>query len=270
MPELPDVAIQERYLAEQALRRPVERTEVRDARLLAGVTPAALGRRLKGHPFTGTRRHGKHLLVRAGSGGWLALHFGMTGCLDCRAAGDPAPEYARLLLHLAGGRRLGIVSRRMLGEVAWTDDPATFVRDRELGPDLLDPDLDTGALGERIAARSRTIKSALMDQSLVAGLGNVYADETLFQAGLDPRAATDGLTPDRVREVIGVARRVARTAARHGEGNRLVVESLPRGWLLPRREEGAACPHGCGGEVRKRTVAGRPTYLCPRCQSRGN
>ena len=269
MPELPDVAIQAAYLEEHALHRPVRRTEVRDDRLTAGVSPAALASRLKGHPLTATHRHGKHLLVRAGTSGWLALHFGMTGHLACQDADDDAEEFARVVLHLEGGRRLAIVSRRMLGEVGWTDDPDAFVRARELGPDLLAADLDTGRLARRATESRRAVKAALTDQSLVAGLGNVYGDEALFQAGIDPRTRVHRLGPDRVRAVLNVARRVVRTAARHRDGHRRGAAGLPAGWLGPRRAGGADCPAGCGGTIRKVAVSGRPTYLCPRCQERG-
>jgi len=101
----------------------------------------------------------------------------------------------------------------------------------------------------------------LMDQSIMAGVGNVYADEICFQTGVRPDTRLPALDEDLRRKLHRTMRRVLRTAI----DRKADPEELPRTWLLPRRREGAACPR-CGGEIVKTTVAGRPTYVCPACQ----
>jgi formamidopyrimidine-DNA glycosylase len=267
MPEAPDVAVFERYFAENGLRRAIERTEVTEARLLAEISVQQLGRLLKGAQFTTTHRHGKYLFARIDGRGWLVLHFGMTGGLLCREKGEPTPDHARVTFHYEGGRRLHYLSQRLLGRLSHADDPSTYVAEHDLGPDILAGDLDSGKLAATIGERQLAIKSALMDQSLVAGLGNVYVDEALFQAGLDPRSRTDDLDVKTLRELINTSRRVVRMAIRRGEGPWLRVDRLPADWLLTHRGSGVDCPR-CGGKVKKARIGGRSTYYCSRCQNR--
>ncbi len=264
MPELPDVEIQRRRLAAGGLKRPIAHTHVPDDRVLDGVSARKLAVSLKGRRLLRTRRHGKHLLVAVDGDDplWLTLHFGMTGELVLDDGRGEPPRYARVILEWRDGGRLCYLSRRLLGHVGLAGDPEAFARAHDLGPDVLD-------LGRRrflklLADRRGMVKSALMDQSLLAGVGNVYADEILYQAGIHPRADLDDLDDDDRKRLRRVMRRVLRTAI----DRKADPERLPRRWLLPRREEGAACPR-CGGRVRRLEVGGRATYVCPACQGGG-
>ncbi len=259
MPELPDVEIFRRYLDRTSLRQKIRAVELDGARMRRGVAARTLRDALTGSAFRSTRRHGKYLFAALGSAGWLVLHFGMTGFLDYAKDGAEPPDHTRLLVRFANGARLAGVWQRLLGRIALTDDPDRFIRDQDLGPDALG--LGKRTFLDRLGARGGSIKGALMDQSFIAGLGNVYSDEMLFQARIHPRAPVRKLGEDGARALHGAMGHVLKMAiAKKADPAR-----LPDTWLLPHREEGAKCPR-CGGKIARIAVAGRHAFLCPRCQ----
>ncbi|MGH6899203.1 MAG: Fpg/Nei family DNA glycosylase [Geminicoccaceae bacterium] len=265
MPELPDVEIYRRYLDEHALRQRIAHVAVGDARILGDLSARAFVARLRGNRFEASRRHGKHLLVRLGHGGWLTLHFGMTGNLVYFRGGEDDPPYDRVRFDFAGGAHLAYVNRRMLGRVGLTDDADAFIRAEALGPDALDPGFDLAAFTAAVAGRRRDIKSVLMDQALLAGIGNIYADEILFQARLHPKAPMTSLD-DRQRALLfEQIKAVLRTAIARGAGAEQFLERLPDDHLLPHRDKGGRCPR-CGAALATLKAAGRTSYFCPRCQ----
>lgn len=265
MPELPDVAIFGRYLDATALHQEIAGTEVREERLLHGLTPGELEHGLTGRRLVATRRHGKYLFapLDGDDGEALVLHFGMTGRLQYYKRSEKEPEYARVVLRFANAYSLAIVSKRLLGEVGLTADPAGFVEEKDLGPDALHDLTDPASFRDALAGRRGMIKSALMNQQIVAGIGNVYADEILFQAGIDPRTGVRELNGAKLGELFRTMRRVLQTAVER----RAEPADYPRGWLTPRREEGASCPRR-PGSIERIEVSGRPSYWCPACQRR--
>lgn len=260
MPELPDVAGFHHELQRSALNQSIASTAVPDARVLVDVTPQSLGRHLKRRKLTTTHRHGKFLFARTDEDGWLVFHFGMTGQLSAFA--DRTPEHTCVVLVFQTGRKLAYRSQRKRGQVSYTKTVDAVVQEHELGPDALDDELTSTKFIERLAGRRGAIKPALMDQSLMAGVGNVYADEILFQAGIHPQAAAANMARDDKQVLHRVMRRVLRTAARHDAR----LDRLPDGYLLPIRDQGE-CPR-CGGRITKESVSGRTTYFCTTCQPR--
>ena len=261
MPELPDVEVYRRRLASATRRRRIEAASVRDPDLLVGVGAHRLDRALGGVSVGGTRRHGKNLYLTTRGGPHLRLHFGMTGDLvvvPARTPTEDEPRHTRVALSLSGGRRVLFVDQRKLGEVELVEDVDDDIERRGLGPDALALSMTelAGVLRESRGA----LKPTLMDQGRIAGLGNIYSDEILFQARLDPRAPAASVGTSGVRRLHRQLRRVLERAI-DGE-----VRSFPRGWLIHRREDGAECPRG-NGQVRRFSSAGRHGYLCPVCQS---
>ncbi len=278
MPELPDVELRRRCLAKTSLGHAVAHVHVHDPSLLTGTSRQQLAARLVGRVLDRTRRHGKHLGVHAGpngggepaegagddddGGGWLRLHFGMTGDLVSRRNGAPAngpPPHAALTLELDDGGRLHFLDRRRLGEIGWVPDFDRFVAERDLGPDALDVGLED--FRDRLAHRRAAIKSVLLDQGTIAGVGNVYADEALLMAGIRPDRPAGGLTEREAGSLHRALRHVLRTAIDRDAD----PGAVPATWILPRREPGADCPR-CGRPLERGEVGGRPTYRCPRCQ----
>lgn len=261
MPELPDVEAFRRYLLQTCEGRTVSRVQVFDETLLRGVTRQHLGRVLTRHRVVGARRHGKHLFVEMAGTQWLVLHFGMTGHLEHGSAHAPVPEHTRLVLLFTDGTRLCHVDVRRLGFATLTADPEKYVDAVDLGPDALE--LSEADLRHRLQSRRGGVKAALMDQSLVAGIGNIYADEILFQARVDPQAGAADLDRPAYRRLHRQMERVLHLAADRDADPR----RLPRTWLLPHREDGAPCPRG-NGTIRKYRSGGRGGYFCPACQGR--
>jgi formamidopyrimidine-DNA glycosylase len=261
MPELPDVEVFRGYLQATGLHQPIERAEPADQRLLRGVGARRLRETLRGNSLVATDRHGKHLFAALEKGGFLVLHFGMTGFLRYYRDEEKRPEHAGLVLHFRDGYHLALDSQRRLGEVSLAESVAGFAEKRGLGPDALDPELDCEAFAGMIGGRRGMVKTALMNQQALAGVGNVYADEALYQAGLHPQTPARSLDAQALGRLFRTLRRVLATAIERGAD----PARLPGSWLLPRREPGAECPR-CGGKVAKLTVSGRPTYLCPACQ----
>lgn len=260
MPELPDVAEFHARFDACALKKTVRRIRVFDERILPGTSPQGLGRRLKDQTFRESARHGKYLFART-EHGWLVMHFGMTGDLVCYGKNDEPPDHTVVRFDFRDGGRLAYVSQRKIGRIDWASDKNAFIRDESLGPDMLDDDLTSDGFLERLSDRRGMIKSALMDQSVVAGIGNIWADEILFQTGIHPKNKCSNIPPDDLREVYRVARRILRT------GSRANIEGrpLPKSYLGPHRERGGECP-ACGGKLSHVSVHSRTGIFCPACQ----
>lgn len=262
MPELPDVETLKRYVDSTCLHRSIEDIDVDAPRMLRDVSAAKLRDVLKGAAFAKTARHGKFLFIETSKGPWLVLHFGMTGSLRYYKEPAKTPDHTRLLVHFSDGYRLAGVWRRRLGRICLTDGPAVFAEAQELGIDGLDPGLHPKVLGKTLGGRRGGMKSALMDQGFIAGIGNVYGDEMLFQAGIRPDAKARDLDDDQITRLHRAMGHVLRLATERQAD----PERLPDSWLLSRREEGATCPR-CGAAIERTKTAGLTTYFCPRCQS---
>lgn len=260
MPELPDVETFKRYLDATSLHQTIEEVKVSDRKVLGKVSARSLERRLKALKLRSSRRHGKHLLVETDGAPWLTLHFGMTGFLRYFKAMRKRPPYTRLLIGFSNGFHLAYVSMRMLGEVGLAEDPEAFVKDKRLGPDALG--LDPSALGRILRGSRASVKSLLMAQERIAGIGNIYSDEILFQAGLHPKTRAHKLGEGQVRKLSDKMQEVMRKAvACHAD-----PERLPASYLLPRRHEGGLCPR-CRKALEQAKISGRTAYYCPRCQA---
>lgn len=258
MPELPDVETYRRYVGATALHKVIRSTHVPGAELLEDTSPQALGRQLDGHAFEQTRRHGKYLFLQLDDGGFLVLHFGMTGRLRY-FKDSPHPEHTQLLITFANGYRLAYVAPRKLGMIALTADMDDFVKRKELGPDALQ--LGPDDFRELLESSRGGVKSWLMNQHHLAGIGNVYSDEILFQARIHPRRSLKSLdSDDRQRLYRALQDVLKKTIDAQADPDR-----VPASFLLPHRQEGEPCPR-CGTPVRQEEIAGRTAYYCPRCQ----
>lgn len=257
MPELPDVQVFKEYVDATSLHQDIEAVHLHEPGLVDGVASRTVRRHLQGHSLASTRRHGKYLFLDiADDPDWLLLHFGMTGSLDYSGE-DVEPAYTKLRLDFANGSRLAYINKRKLGRISLVRDVGEFVDTQGLGPDPLADDFDLAAFRSVLEGHRGTLKGLLMNQSAMAGLGNVYADEILFHAGIHPETPVDGLSADEVQTLFETMNRVVRRAidARADPGR------MPSTWLLTHREPEATCPR-CGGTIRRIEVSGRATYFC--------
>ncbi|MDQ0994348.1 Fpg/Nei family DNA glycosylase [Streptomyces sp. V3I7] len=259
MPELPDVEGYRDVLDSCGRGRCVRRVDVRDAGVLRGVTARRLRREVEGRRLGRPRRHGKLLIAPIGDPPYLVWHFGMTGELLCAGAEDSFHAHDRVALTLDDERQLRYRDQRKLQglRLAPTEEAVERILAR-LGPDALD--FGREDFLELLAGRRGVVKGVLMDQSLIAGLGNLLSDEILWRARVDPGRPARELDESEARHVFTAMGGVLETSVR--------AARVPprRTWLTGHRDDPEpACPR-CGARLRSRRVAGRRTVWCGRCQ----
>jgi formamidopyrimidine-DNA glycosylase len=261
VPELPELEVFKRYVDSTSLHQDIDMIEVKNGKVLGGVSAGELKRGLEGRKFQSTRRHGKYLFVELDDGPWLHLHFGMTGGLKYYKAADEEPTHARVLISFRNGYHLAFDDQRLFGKVDLIEDPDGFIQEQKLGLDPLD--LDFPAFRERLEGRRGEIKATLMNQQVFAGIGNIYSDEILFQVRLHPKTSVRRLDGDVLHDLHEQTLRVLHAAIERGAN----PGGLPDSYLLPHRREGEDCPRG-NGKIQKTKAAGRTAYYCPACQPR--
>ncbi|MFP4281344.1 MAG: DNA-formamidopyrimidine glycosylase family protein [Verrucomicrobiota bacterium] len=263
MPEHPDVAAFRRRLAQTSLHRTINQFECDDTTILESVSRRRLRETLEGRAFEETSQHGKYAFARlSGEAGWLVFHFGMTGRFvfhGMNEADGDLPRYAHAVFFFDDGSRLAFVCPRKLARLALVREPEDWTEEKALGPDALA--VGVRDFDRRLEGRRGGLKAALMDQSLVAGVGNVYSDEICFQERWHPRHAVSALDGEARKSLRRTMQRILKVAARH-EAH---PDELPRGYLLPHRHEGGHCPR-CDTPLEQARVV-RTSYFCPQCQS---
>ena len=262
MPELPEVEIYRRYFARHALGQAIARVEVLDERILGTIRKETLQRKLKGRQFRDTKRHGKHLFADTGAT-WLHLHFGMSGDLSYYRT-EP-PRFARVIFHFTNGAALAFEDMRLFGVVDLAQSPEAWIAEHDLGPDPMDPAFRLETFRKIVAGRGGAVKSLLMTQEVIAGIGNLYADEILFQTSVHPRRPVNALEGAEVKAIHAATRRILREVI----DRKAAGKGYPPRYLVKHREEDARCPR-CTGRIRKTVVFGRTTYFCDAHQTLSN
>lgn len=270
MPELPEVEYVARQLRDELVGRTIAAVDVLWPRAVEGLHPRALADRVVGQRVRAVGRRGKYVLVTLSSGDVLLVHRRMSGNLLLRKSNEDDP-YARVSFTLGDGRRLVFSDPRKFGRlrlVATEGLPAVL---GALGPEPLDDAFTPEALATRLAGRSRAIKALLLDQAAVAGLGNIYADEALFRAGIHPLRPAASLTRADVAALHAAIREVLLTGIEHGgttfgrHRDAFNEAGTNVDHLEVYRRTGQPCRR-CGTALQRIMVAQRGTHFCPVCQ----
>lgn len=261
MPELPDVEVFRQYLNATSLHKTITDVEVKHRLILGNVTAEKIREGLRGRKMESSKRRGKHILIHLDDDNWFTLHFGMTGRLKYFKHLQDAPEHDRLRLEFKNGYHLAYVCVRLLGEVNLVDGFEEFIGMKDLGPDALR--LNLTQFRDIMEGRRGMVKTTLMNQSILSGVGNIYADEMLFQSGIHPETKIKSLPEEKLKLLFDKMREVLKTAIE----KKANPDDFPEDFIIPHRDEGETCPI-CGGELVKTRVSGRATYHCPRCQKR--
>jgi formamidopyrimidine-DNA glycosylase len=259
MPELPEVETFKRYLDSTSLDQRITRVEVRDAYILKHVSARGLATRLKGRRFESSRRHGKHLFVRAGDQLWLRLHFGMTGSLQYFEHNQAPPKTARVIFRFAANGDLAFDDQRKFGEIELVGEVNEFLETRGLGPDALG--ISRSQFKSVLGKHRGAVKAILLNQQLIAGIGNLYADEILFRAGMHPATDAARLSDTDLARLFRATRHVLEKAI----ALKTDFNHLPKSWLLTHRGKRGRCPR-CGHALKSATIGGRTSWFCPHCQ----
>ena len=260
MPELPEVEIFKRYLDRTSLRQRIVRVDVQRPYVLKGISASELTRQLKGRRFESSRRHGKHLFVRAGRDVWLRLHFGMTGSLEYLNADQQTPPYARVLFRFVKNRRLAFDDPRQFGEIGLLNDVDAYLTARTIGPDALKVSFSRF---KKVLTRRGAVKAVLLNQKLISGIGNLYADEILFRARIHPATQTSAFKQKAIAKLFRATRDILKKAI-EAKAN---ADRMPNSWVLPHRGRGGKCPR-CRRQLKSATIGGRTAWFCAHCQKR--
>jgi len=271
MPELPEVETIKNELLPWVVGQSFTKVTIVDAKVVCGGSAREVRRGLIGQKIESLERRGKYLIFHLSNGRSLIIHLRMTGVLLLNPRG--VDRYARAGFHLSNGHRLVFSDRRRLGLIWLVDDADTVVC--KLGPEPLDESFTPGILGQRLSRHHISIKAALLDQCIVAGIGNMYADEALFAARIHPLRKADSLSPEEVQALHHCVRRVLQ-AAIGSKGASVDTYVRPEGELGTAHFDfkvahrgSKSCPV-CGGTIERVLVQNRGTCFCPRCQPFGS
>lgn len=264
MPELPEVETVARSIAPLIGRRIVS-AEFRCLRILRGGDPDAMASAVAGRKIRGVKRYGKFLVVTLSGGGFLTIHLGMTGRL---LLGGPTGKHTHAIFTLDRGSLLFDDSRQFGAIEYSTEFPKRVAR---LGPEPLE--IAAAEFAAEMKRRRTTVKALLLNQRFVRGVGNIYADEALFRAGIHPQASAARLRADRARKLHAAVQEVLSKAIEAGgssisdyvdaEGRKGFFQFQHRVY----GRTGEPC-RICGAAIRRVLVAQRSSHFCPRCQKR--
>jgi len=269
MPELPEVETIVNQLRLPLLGRRIAAVWVGWERIVDRPSADEFCRRLVGQTFVAAERRGKFLLFPLQRGDTLLVHLRMTGRLWLLLPGVEPDRHTHAVLTLDDGQRLHYRDPRKFGRLYLVDDAQEVVG--RLGPEPLAADFDVASLSAQLVGRRGRIKSLLLDQRLLAGLGNIYADEALFRAAIHPLRLGQSLTAEETARLHAALRAVLSEAIA-AQGSTLRDYRSASGqsgrfqeqWQVFRRQ-GEACPR-CGAALERIRVGGRSTHFCPRCQ----
>ncbi len=269
MPELPEVETIKNELLPHVIGRRITDVTLLWEGIVRQLSVEEFRSRLAGQEITAVARRGKYLIFSLSSGDLLVIHLRMTGSLLLSRDSSPPPKYTRAIIHLDNGTNIFFRDPRKLGVMLLVEDRNTIVC--KLGPEPLEPDFTPELLAQRLAKRKAPVKAVLLDQSFIAGIGNMYADEALFTARIHPLRPGDSLSPDEVKRLY----RAIQQALWSGISNK---GASTNPYFRPSGERGTAhsqfrvahrggqpCP-ACGTAIQRLPIRNRGSYLCPKCQ----
>ncbi len=270
MPELPEVETIARELRERLVGRTMTGAEVHWPRTIATPSPAEFERQVVGQTVQAVGRRGKFLLLQFSEGPTLLVHLRMSGQLLLEPRPVPLGKHVRVVFTLDDGTTLRFQDQRKFGRMWLVDDPQVVLSG--LGPEPLADDFTPQVLARLIGRRSGMLKPLLLNQSFLAGLGNIYADEVLFRARLHPRRRANSLNEAEVSRLYHAIRQVLGEAIT-GQGTTFDgmyqrvngASGSFQDSLLIYGRAGEVCRE-CGTRIERIALGGRGTHFCPRCQ----
>ena len=272
MPELPEVEHVVRALSPLVVGRRIIAAQLNLKRIAPGISRPGFARRLRNAIITSVGRRGKYILFQLESGHVLATHLRMTGKFVSLTTDESLPPYAHVIFYLDDERRLVFCDMRQFGRMRiFTKLPKEL---QSLAPEPLTDDFTEEYFIKTLSRSRRPLKHLLLDQTRVLGLGNIYAVEALFLAGVTPMKPANKLSKPRARKLYQAIRDVLQEAIDagstlridHADGNGSYFETPERFWRVYERE-GEPCVK-CGTKIRRVVQGGRSTYYCPSCQKR--
>ena len=275
MPELPEVEHVVRALRQVVVGRRILAAELNLKRIAPGISRPQFNQQLKNAVVTAVGRRGKYILFELESGALLTTHLRMTGKFVAIPTDNKLPPYAHVVFYLDNERRLVFCDMRQFGRMRLVKDRQKLPRElAALAPEPLSEDFTEEYFLKTLKKSHRSLKQLLLDQTRVLGLGNIYAVESLFLAGIHPVKSAHTLSKERGRKLYAAIRQVLGEAIDAGstlkidlaDGNGIYFGTSERFWRVYERE-GEPCIN-CGTKIRRIVQGGRSTYFCPQCQKR--
>ncbi len=264
MPELPDVEAVKRRIEKKVKGKRVKGIKILDNKLIRWTPLSTFKKIIKGNTISSVFRRGKFIIFNLKSGDSIVSHLKMSGDFRYLRTKDKIDKYDKIILNLSDNHDLRYLSKRLLGmlTVAKNKDYSHIPTLRNMGPEPLDNRFTFETFKNILKGRKREIKPLLLDQSFIAGIGNIYADEILFHSRINPKRRVSGLTEKNKKDIFKYTKSILGFAVKH---YRLVP--LKRSFIMNHREEGAPCPR-CRRPLKRIVIATRSAFFCPRCQKR--
>ncbi|MBD3194862.1 MAG: hypothetical protein GF317_07400 [Candidatus Lokiarchaeota archaeon] len=258
MPELPEVEKFRSIINETSINKEIGDIYYRDDYVLKNpkkkFKDALINRKIDS-----TIRHGKYLFLKINSN-HLLFHFGMSGSIEYFTEKDEEPEYSKVIFKFLSDGFLSYISIRKFGKVQIIEDLSSYIKEIDLGPDALKVSFEDF---KKIMNRKRRsyAKTALMDQSAVSGIGNLYSDEILFQAHIYPKRKISDLEDSEISKLFKIMKDVLRDVISYKKE----LEGYPKNYIVPHRSKEDKCPI-CNSQIEKLKISSRHGYYCPKCQ----
>ncbi len=245
------------YFDTTSLNQKIKNVIVRDNRVL-NIQESILKKKLISNVFHSTIRHGKYLFVKLNTG-CIVFHFGMSGDLKYFKDIEEEPTHSRILFEFINGNFLSYISMRMFGRVYMTDNVEDFIKERKLGPDAYL--MNFKEFKEALHKRTAIAKSAFMNQSILAGIGNIYSDEILFCAKIHPKTKVNELPESKLKDIFESIKKVLKV----GIEKKGILSTYPNDFIIPHRKQDDICPR-CSSKIERFVVSQRHGFFCPNCQ----
>ncbi len=267
MPELPEVETIKNELSPHIVGRKFTSVTVCDAKPVRQPSVEEFRHKLVGQRVNNLERRGKYLILHLSNGEALIIHLRMSGALLLNPT-EP-DRYTRVIFHLDNGSQLVVTDRRRLGAIWLVDNKQSIVG--KLGPEPLAPEFSAEALAKRLNKHQAPIKAVLLDQGVIAGIGNMYADEALFKAKIHPLRKANSLSPPEIQALFQAIHRVLCSAI-DNKGASIDTYKRPDGEIGTAHfnfnvahRGGKPCP-ACGTSIHRLVIRNRGSYFCPNCQ----
>lgn len=260
MPELPEVNTFQRYFDSTSLHQKIMEVQIHDAHIIRNVSGDTFAEKLGGRTFTGSYRQGKYFFGDLDNGHSVLLHFGMTGDIKYYNDDTDRPKHERFAFHFDNGFRLGFDDPRKFAKIRYLENRDAYIKEISLGPDALR--ISESEFLELTQGRKGILKNFLLNQSHIAGIGNLYADEICYQTRIHPASRLENLSETHLRDIYQKMQEILSFAVEKEAHSK----RYPDDWLWKWRDNGATAPDGTLAQSAK--IAGRTTYFFPGWQQK--
>lgn len=273
MPELPEVETIRQDMIKKVKGKKIENVEIKNEKNIRIISPEQFKEKLKGRVIEDIQRRGKFLIINLDSDDLLIFHLKLTGRLLFSPVGKEEPKYVRMVFTFTDKSRLFFADIRGFADVFLIprSDVETIPAIKNMGPEPLSPDFNPDKLKQILGGKRGKIKPLLMDQSVIAGIGNIYSQEALYRAGIHPEREVSKLTEKEIEAIYRSLVDVLKEAIKYRGSSVDAYLDLngKEGNYVPHLKiygkEGQICPR-CGSSIKKKRVGGRGTYFCSKCQ----